>query len=399
MLPELGDVDHDNEMLPELGDVDHDNEMFSVMSDLDTVVVTCSGDVKSVNRYDDLFVGEFFIKKVGHRLVFYLTDFWYKRTTIELLRLLISAPKSSLQEPDHVSQNHDVCSTLQVSEKTSDQTLTHSLSYLRTITIWRPTSELVSLLNNFYHVPRLFKLDLCGVGMGNQECQSLATALKYVDKLSSLMLSRDPLGHGISELAKHLHFVPHLKKLSLNNTQMGEEEVTALAHSLKNVTQLSELSLSNNPLGHGISELAKHLDSVPHLKSLHLRHTQMGEEEVTALAHVLVYLPELSYLCLDKNPLGRGVTELIKCLRSGTHFLGLSLVQVQLTKKEATELFALASERALMLWSAGYYVSFSFVIYIINACNTQELHGGRKRTVLQRDCAAILIHTKKDTFL
>ena len=484
--------------------VDLGDEMFSVMSDLDTVFVTCYGDVKSVN----LVPGDFFIKKVGHRFVCYLTRLKYLPTG--LLTSLISAPESSLQEPDHKLQNHDVCSSLQLTENTSDQTLTHSLSYLRLLEIEGPTSELVSLLNNLHHVPRLSKLELFDVGMGNQECQLLATALKYFDKLRSLNLSRNPLGHGLSELAKHLHNVPHLERLYLNDTQMGEEEVTDLAHSLKNVTQLSELDLSdnplgqgiselakhlhfvphlkrlhladtqmgkeevtalahslknvtqlslllliknplchgiselakhlhnlphleelylggtqmgeeevtalarslkkvtqlsdielsNNPLGHGISELAKHLHSVPHLKSLHLDDTQMGEEEVTALAHVLVYVPELRFLRLGKNPLGRGVTELIKCLRSGSRLPGLSLEQVQLTKKEATELFALARERGMIL-SPVYYVSFSFVICIVNARNTctQVLPFGRKRTALQRGCVAILIHTTKDTFL
>ena len=176
---------------------------------------------------------------------------------------------------------------------------------------------------------------------------------------------------------------------------MGEEEVTAIAHSLKNVTQLNKLDLSKNPLGHGISELAKHMPSVPHLEELHLNNTQMGEEEVTALAHVLVYVPELKSLELDKNPLGRGVSELIKCLRSSPQLLRntfgglviyrkapvLSLREVQLTKKEATELCTLANEREMSLMS-DYHVSFPFVICIINARNTQELPGRRKRTVL-----------------
>ena len=397
--------------------------MFSVMSDADTVVVTCYGDVKSVNRYHDLDPDDFFIKKVGHQLVFYLTLPGLARPTspqfIELLKSLISAPKSSLQEPDHVSQNHDVCSSLHLTEKTSDQTLTHSLSYLREIKIWKPTSELVSLLNIVHHVPRLAKLDLDNVGMGNQECQLLATALKYVGKLRLLRLSENPLGHGISELANHLHNLPHLKELRLDNTQMGEEEVTALAHSLhsvtllselslsynplghgiselakhlynvphlkelrlrdtqmgeeevtalalslKNVTQLNQLVLSYNPLGHGVSELAKHLYNVPHLKDLRLRDTQVGEEEVTALAHVLVHLPELDSLELDKNPLGRGVAELIKCLRSSPQCTYLRLTEVQLTKKEATELCTFANERNVFDFLSDYHVSFSFVICI-----------------------------------
>ena len=405
------------------------DQMFSVMSDLDTVFVTCYGDVKSVNTYHDLhvFPHEFFIKKVGHRLVFYLTRLKFIRLTslfTELFRSLISAPKSSLQASDHVSQNHDVGSPLHLTEKTSDQTLTHSLSYLRAIVINSPISELVSLLNRLHHMPRLSELHLCNVGMGNQESQLLASALKYVHKLRLLRLSRNPLGQGIRELAKHLHSVPNLEKLHLENTQMGEEEVTALAHSLKNVTQLSELDLSYNPLGHGISGLAKHLHNVPHLKKLclndtqmgeeevtalahslqhvtqlitlllsnnplshgisefakhlhnvthlkqlYLRDTQMGEEEVTALAHVRIYVPELVFLKLDKNPLGRGVIELNKCLRSGPRLPTLSLEQVQLTKKELTELFTLAKERDMSLWS-DYHVSFSFVICIINARNT-----------------------------
>ena len=383
------------------GDEDQ-RKVFSVMSDLDTVVVTCYGDVKSVKGYPDLFPDEFFIKKVGHRFVFYLThsDFVIPTSPkfIEQLRSLMSTPKSSLQEPDHVSQNHDVCSSLHITEKTCDQTLTHSLSYFRKIEICGPTCELVSLLNILHHAPRLSELHLCNVGMGNQECQLLATALKYVDKLRMLSVSHNPLGHGISELANHLHSVPYLEKLCLSRTQMGEEEVTALANSLKNVTHLSKLLLSENPLGHGISALAKHLHSVPHLKALRLNDTQMGEEEVTALAHVLVYVPDLKFLALDKNPLGRGVIELIKCLSNSRQLCDLGLCKVQLTKKEATELCTLANERN-MIMSSYYHVSCSFVICIINACNTSELRDRRKRAVLQRGRVAILIHTTKDTFL
>ena len=406
------------------------DEMFSVMSDLDTVFVTCYGDVKSVNSHHDLKPCEFFVKKVGHRCVFYLTGLDLEHLSslkfIELLTSLISAPESSLQEPDHKVQNLDGCNSLQLAEKTSDQTLTHSLSYLRKISIHGPTSELVSLLNILHYVPRLSELHLIDVGMGNGECQLLATAFKYVGKLRLLELLRNPLGHGISELAKHLHSLPHLEELYLSDSQMGEEEVTALAHSLKNVTQLSKLDLSNNPLCHGISELAKHLHTVPHLKELNLNDTQMGEEEVTALAHrlirvtqlsklnlsknplchgiselakhlpcvphlkdlrlndtqmgeeefetlapVLVFALELDFLWLDENPLGRGVTELIECHRS---FLfpafspALHLTKVQLTKKEATELSASVEEGDMILWS-DYHVSFSFVICSILKCS------------------------------
>ena len=344
-----------------------DDQRFSVTSDLDPVLVTCSDDVISLHRNRHLCPFDYFIKKVGHRFVLYANVIIFVVPT----ELLTSAPESSLQEPDHKLQNHDVCNSLQLTEKTSDQTLTHSLSYLSAIKIEGiyedPTSEpgkLVILLNNLHHVPRLSELELRSVGMGNQECESLATALKYVDKLRFLGLSYNPLGHGISELAKHLHSVPHLEKLDLSNTQMGEEEVTALALSLKHVTQLSDLDLSNNSLGHGISELAKHLYSVPNLKKLVLNDTQISEEEVTALAHALVCAPKLMYLELAKNPLSRGVSELIKCLGSKSQLHSLYLKGVQLTKQEATELCTLANKRNIVGFYSDYNVSFSFVIYI-----------------------------------
>ena len=224
-----------------------------------------------------------------------------------------------------------------------------------------PLGDGVSELAKHLHsVPHLQSLSLKDTQMGEEEVTALAHSLKNVTQLSKLDLSQNPLGHGVSELAKHLHSVPHLEELYLNHTQMGEEEVTALAHSLKNVTQLSALHLSENRLGHGVSELAKHLHSVPHLRNLDLADTQMGEEEVTALTHVLVYATGMNFLVLDRNPLGRGVTELIKCLRSSPPLLSmLRLKQVQLTKKEATELCALANEKQVIFWKSDYHVSFS----------------------------------------
>ena len=353
-----------------VGDYFGGDNIFSVMCDLKLVLLTCSGETKSVKKYHVLCSKENFVKKVGRQMVLCLTV-----AESELISLLMSAPsKSSLYK----------------------QIPTHSLSFVREIKNCSPTSLLNYL--HLHSLPHLQMLYLRHTQMGEEEVTALAHSLKNVTQLSELDLSNNPLGQGISELAKHLHSVPHLQMLYLVYTEMGKEEVTALAHSLKNVTQLSALDLSNNPLGQGISELAKHLHSVPQLKNLHLNDTQMGEEEVTALAHVLVYVPELKFLSLERNPLGRGVTELIKCLRSSPQVPVLRLAKVQLTKKEATELCTLANEKHLNLES-DYHVSFSFVICIINARNTQELPGGRKQTVLQRGFVAILIHTTKDTFL
>ena len=140
-----------------------------------------------------------------------------------------------------------------------------------------------ALIENLHHVKHLTRLELCGVEIGHLECQLLSTSLKYISNLEVLNLSANPLAHGIPELCKHLNCVPHLNELSLYQTSMGEEEVTALAHALKYVPQLTQLDLKFNPLGRGIGELTKHLKSTPRLLVLRLRSVRMTSKEAKDL--------------------------------------------------------------------------------------------------------------------
>lgn len=140
-----------------------------------------------------------------------------------------------------------------------------------------------ALIENLHHVKHLTRLELCGVEIGHLECQLLSTSLKYIGNLEVLDLSANPLAHGIPELCKHLNCVPRLNELHLYQTSMGEEEVTALAHALKYVPQLTELQFSFNPLGRGIGELTKHLKSTPRLRVLRLQSVRMTRKEAKDL--------------------------------------------------------------------------------------------------------------------
>ena len=140
-----------------------------------------------------------------------------------------------------------------------------------------------ALIENLHHVKHLTRLELCGVEIGHLECQLLSTSLKYIGNLEVLNLSANPLAHGIPELCKHLNCVPHLNELRLYQTNMGEDEVTALAHALKYVPQLRRLVLFLNPLGRGIGELTKHLKSTPRLRILRLQCVRMTRKEAKDL--------------------------------------------------------------------------------------------------------------------
>ena len=225
-------------------------------------------------------------------------------------------------------------------------------------------STVIDLAENLHHLPQLTQLSFQCVNMGDKECRLLAESLKFVGKLQVLHLSSNPLGQGITELAKHLFNVPHLTELKLGDTQMGEKEVTAVARSLQSISKLKSLYLSSNPLAQGITELATHLPSVPHLTVLNLIGTQMGEKEVTAVARALKDLPELKRLSLSYNPLGRGVSELTQHLSSIPQLGELWLRGVKMTKKEASELCAAVQGKMFGLLT-DYHVSFLLSLYFV----------------------------------
>ena len=216
---------------------------------------------------------------------------------------------------------------------------------------------ITELATHLCNVPHLTALKLRDTAMGEEEVTAVACSLKHITELKKLGLSFNPLGQGITELATHLCNVPHLTALKLRDTLMGEEEVTAVACSLKHITELKKLDLSFNPLGQGITELATHLCNVPHLTKLRLTDTQMGEEEVTAVARALKYLPELEELELPCNPLGRGVSELTQHLSSVPQLEILQLLSVKMTKKEASELWTAVREGKIYILT-DYHVSY-----------------------------------------
>ena len=247
--------------------------------------------------------------------------------------------------------------------------LAESLKFVRKLQVLNISSNLLGqgiceLAKHLFNVPHLTELDLSKTEMGEREVTAVARSLESISKVKNLDLSCNPLGQGIIELAKHLLNVPHLTELDLSVTHMGEKEVTAVARSLQSISNLKNLDLSSNPLGQGITELATHLPSVPHLTDLGLMGTQMGEKEVTAVARALKDLPELEWLNLSHNPVGRGVTELTQHLSSIPQPWGLGLNGVQMTKKEASEMCAAVQGTEIHL-DTDYHVSFLLSFYFV----------------------------------
>lgn len=264
----------------------------------------------------DLGFHFFFVKKEGDQMVFYVTC-WkrYKaQLSLKLLSELVSAPRSDFppsQQPiDQMLQNQVTSKSLCLTKETSsfEQNQKHSFSFVREIAIYDPTSEeltvvnkvlafvnrlevmeiklhprclpegffgvqliecLVSRICSTYFTDSLRSLMLEGFHLTQKFVALIARSLHQVPNLKRLNLSWTCLSYiGVKTLTENLHHVKNLTELRLCGVEIGHIECQLLATALKHVGNLHFLHLSANPLAHGITELSKHLNSVPHLAEL-----------------------------------------------------------------------------------------------------------------------------------
>ena len=363
------------------------SNMFSVICDLQPVFVPLFGDQDSklVNAYEDLFYYSPFVKREEQQMVLHITDLTrrsHSQLYLDLLNDISEALSPSPQTVDEVPQDETNNSSRLTQEKV-DQTRKHSLSYLMYFVVDYPSPEellvvgkllkfvnrletlqitlddkywqeglydvqvvesLVSHIYCTYITDSLHSLALRRFRMTQIISARIVRSLSQAPNLRSLDLSWNCLLYsGIKNLTENLHHLKHLSRLELRDVGIGHLECQLLSTSLKYIGNLRVLDLSQNPLARGILELSKHLNCIPHLHELVLYYTDMGEREVTSLARAFKKTPELARLDLSHNPLGRGVGELIKHLKSIPRVRSLELSSVPMTRKEVSDLYTAVS--------------------------------------------------------
>ena len=365
------------------------SDAFSTMCDLQAVVVPLFSDhdSKLENTYKDLACYYPFVKKEEQQMVLYITRLREACDSQLYLDLLNDTSEPQSPTPltvDEIPQD-DTNNSSRLTKETSGQTGKHSLSYLREVVVGYPLPEellvvgkllkfvnrletleialndkfwqgglyvvqvVESLLSHIfctYFTDSLHSLRLAFFRMTQITTARIMRSLSQAPNLRNLDLSGNCLLYsGIKNLTENLHHLKHLSRLVLCGVGIRHLECQLLSTSLKYVGNLRVLDLSQNPLAHGILELSKHLNCIPRLHDLLLHHTDMGEREVTAVAGALKGTPELAILDLSHNPLGRGVGELIKHLKSVSRVRYLKLSSVPMTRKEASDLYTAVGPR------------------------------------------------------
>ena len=223
-------------------------------------------------------------------------------------------------------------------------------------------SGVTRLAENRKHLQQLATLELNNVDMEEQAFSDLASSLCHVPELRVLSVSRNNLGPSITVLAENLKSVCGLTHLELSETQMDEEGAAALSKSLRSVTKLEVFDISHNPLGNAVTLIADHLQSTPCLTELNMNKTEMGCDEATAVASSLKFLQNLRMLSVGSNPLERGVHVLVQRLCKIPKLNRLILTSVVMGDEEVNLVSNACKKIQTLTITTDYLVSMSILL-------------------------------------
>lgn len=141
-------------------------------------------------------------------------------------------------------------------------------------------TSISELADNLGYIPLLTDLELNNTQMDEEGARALANNLQVLSKLENLDISHNPLGGAVVVIAENLYRATCLTELNMTDTKMGAEEITALISSLRSFQNLRILSVGYNPLAQGVRDLVENLYKISKLKRLNLENVEMGEEQV-----------------------------------------------------------------------------------------------------------------------
>ena len=123
-----------------------------------------------------------------------------------------------------------------------------------------------------------------------QTVETLIDVLPFVPSPQKITIfgtgsTADPVLAG--KLVSHIHFTNRLCWLGLYDINLTAKPAAAIAKSLHQAPNLGFLGLSGNPLGEGVSDLTRHLSCAPHLKNLDLEDVEMTKKQLSDLTEAV----------------------------------------------------------------------------------------------------------------
>ena len=248
-------------------------DVISVLEDLSAVIVSSSGEKKAsafLKKYPLQNFDGIFLKKEEGKTCLYMTDIRSNISTslTEMLRELMSSPECTQRKKpvyDQSNEQDDSSALCLTENSTADtQATQHCLSCVWNIhLIVEEVQEVETLIDVLSSVtsPRYIHIGVIGA------------------------YTTDPVL--VDTLVSRINFTNRLDILGLSNINLTAKPAAVIIRSLYQAPNLSYLNLSFNPLGEGVSDLARHLSCAPHLKTLFLFGVKMTKKQVSDLSEAV----------------------------------------------------------------------------------------------------------------
>ena len=247
-------------------------DVITVVEDL-SAVVSCSSKKRKASdflmKWPFSSLDEIFLKNEEGKICLYIAHIRTELDTFptEMFMELTLSPKSTQKKKsmDDQSKEQDDSSTLCFTENsTADIRGTqHCLSC-----VW----------------------DIDVRVEGKQEMETLIDVLPFVTSPREINITgrgsaSDP---SLAEtLVSRIKFTNRLVRLAIPHINLTAKPAAVISRSLHQAPNLCYLDLSLNPLGEGVSDLTRHLNHAPHLKTLDLSNVEMTKEQVNDLTEAV----------------------------------------------------------------------------------------------------------------
>ena len=206
--------------------------------------------------------------------------------------------------------------------------------------------QLAQSIQSWGHNPqlRIFRVPNCLISAKSSD--NVLKSLSRCRLLTELALSENPLGEAAHQLTQSIRSwggESSLRELYLFNCSLSEQASTKLLQVLSTCRHLTHLSLGRNMLGLAGNNLAQYIRSQEHFSQLQvllLKHCMIPVDIWHRLFQALSLCEKLTMLDVSENDLGEAGTQFAQTIRSwgdGSKLKGLYMAQCSMPVPVWTE--------------------------------------------------------------
>ena len=203
-------------------------------------------------------------------------------------------------------------------------------------------------------VLQILKIDNCSISITDRAVDVLSTSLAMLYALTELDISHnDFTAAGIATVVESLKVLSNLVTLKLSNCIMDEGSSKKIASAIGNHCSLSHFELYHSHFTTvGATLFSQHIASKIHIfQVLKLVNCSITDKESKEIAAILKSNEMVEHLDLSYNPLGEGITDIVRVLQSNEIIEELVLHNCSITDESTSDIARFARNTMLRVFN------------------------------------------------